>query len=147
MLLTEDSLNTEIHAYLKANGVHVDSQVVLKLYGKNYKPDFYIQNGLRICGEGEWQKSIAKGLSQAAFYLDSNDVDVSFTIIYSNELESSIKDPDEKRKVVELLQEQKFHVYYRRRNMPSAHKLLLFSELSPFFKNGDLSTRSSSRNN
>ncbi|MEJ2250390.1 MAG: N-6 DNA methylase, partial [Candidatus Lokiarchaeota archaeon] len=134
MGITEDSINSSIFLELKNLGLNIKTQVTTKIHGKTYKPDFYIQNDLKIYGEGEWQKSVATGLSQAATYLDDPSVDASFTIIYSNDLERVIKALSDEEDLHEILRTQIFHIYYKKKNEPSAHKRVKYNDLKSFFK-------------
>ncbi len=134
MGITEDSINSIIYSYLKNQGLNIEAQVTTKIYGKTFKPDFYLHNDIKIYGEGEWQKSLASGLSQAATYLDANDVDASFTLIYSNNLENEVKSISDDTDLQSVLEQYSYHIYYKRKSEPMAHERVRFGDFTPFFE-------------
>ena len=133
MRITEDSINSVVYSYLKNQGINIKAQITAKIHGKTYKPDFYLQNDFKIYGEGEWQKSLAAGLSQAATYLDAHDVGASFTLIYSNKLENEVKSLSSDVDLKSVLEQYSYHIYYKRKNEPMAHERLKFEDFFLFF--------------
>ena len=133
MGITEDSINSVIFSHLKSEAVKIEAQITIKVHGKTYKPDFCIQNDFKIYGEGEWQKSIATGLSQASTYLDAHDADASFTIIYSNNLERDVKSISNDTDLHTILEQHSYNVYYKRKGEPSTHERVPFKDLKVFF--------------
>lgn len=134
MGITEDSINSVIYSYLKNQGLSIEAQVTAKIHGKTYKPDFYLQNDFKIYGEGEWQKSLATGLSQAATYLDALDIDASFTLIYSNNLENEVKSLSSDIDLQSVLEQHSYHIYYKRKSEPMAHERVKFVDFTQFFE-------------
>lgn len=128
MGITEDSINSVIYSHLKNQGLTIEAQITTKIHGKTYKPDFFLQNDFKIYGEGEWQKSLASGLSQAATYLDSPNIDASFTLIYSNKLENEVKSLSSDIDLQDILEQHFYHIYYKRKGKP------LSLNDSPFFE-------------
>ena len=134
MGITEDSINSVVYSYLKNQGLSIEAQVTAKIHGKTYKPDFYLQNDFKIYGEGEWQKSLAFGLSQAATYLDAYDIDASFTLIYSNNLENEVKSLSSDTDLQSVLEQHSYHIYYKRKSEPMAHERVKFGDFTLFFE-------------
>jgi hypothetical protein len=68
--VTEDTINDLIASYMREKGFKITTQISAKLYSGNKKPDFELSNGEVLYGEGEWNSSYLKGMTQAIEYSD-----------------------------------------------------------------------------
>jgi type I restriction-modification system DNA methylase subunit len=87
---TEDSINDLIAAYLRDKGIKVTSQVSAKVHLREKKPDFELSNGKIIYGEGEWNSSYLKGMTQAIEYGDIPGASGYFLLGYPESLRDRI---------------------------------------------------------
>ena len=134
MGFTEDTINDLVSQYLrdmfKNPVIDILRETTVSVYKKTYKADFRIVHGDKIIfGEGEWEKSIVKGLDQAYTYLESQQASASFTLIYNNVLENMAKDSQTQDDLRKALEKGRFQIYYRWKGMPASHVRCSWSEL------------------
>jgi tRNA1(Val) A37 N6-methylase TrmN6 len=118
---TEDTINDLIAAYLRDSGIKVTTQVSAKVRLGNKKPDFELRNGKILYGEGEWNGSYLKGMTQAIEYGDIAGASGYFVIGYPELLRARISskktlttDPKE------LIGEAEFRGLLKLKDVPSS---------------------------
>jgi type I restriction-modification system DNA methylase subunit len=87
---TEDTINDIMASYLRGKGFKVTTQISAQLYSGNKKPDFELSNGKLLYGEGEWNGTYLKGMTQAIEYGDISGASGYFLIGYPESLRRKI---------------------------------------------------------
>ncbi len=88
---TEDTINDIMASYLREKGFKITTQISAPLYSGNKKPDFELSNGKLLYGEGEWNGSYLKGMTQAIEYGDISGASGYFLIGYPESLKRTLR--------------------------------------------------------
>jgi len=87
---TEDTINDLVAAYLREKGIKITTQISAKVHSGTKKPDFELCNGKILYGEGEWNNSYLKGMTQAIEYGDISGASGYFLLGYPDSLRAKI---------------------------------------------------------
>jgi len=87
---TEDTINDLIAAYLRAKGIKTTTQVMARVHSGKKKPDFELCNDKTLYGEGEWNSSYIRGMTQAIEYGDIPGASGYFLLGYPQSLRRRI---------------------------------------------------------
>jgi len=120
-LATEDTINDLIASFLRQKGLKVTTQVSASAYSGRKQPDFELSNGKIIYGEGEWNGSYLKGMTQAIEYGDIAGASGYFLLGYPESLRKRVRS-----KQLQLINPEKifgkteFRGLLKLKNMPSS---------------------------
>jgi len=88
---TEDTINDMIASFLRGKGFKITTQMSAQLYSGNKKPDFELSNSKVLYGEGEWNSSYLKGMTQAIEYGDISGASGYFLLGYPESLRKKLR--------------------------------------------------------
>ncbi len=88
--VTENTINDLVASYLRSRGIHTNSQLSTNIGGDRRQPDFELLNDVILYGEGEWNRSYAKGLTQAIEFGDIPGSSGYFLIGYPDALKKQV---------------------------------------------------------
>lgn len=130
MPITEDTINTWLRQYLKAQGLNIEAFVSAKLpSGASRLPDFEIRNSGVFYGEGEWRSNEGKGWAQAHDYSTVVGSSGSFLILYPDELREAAIQTRPAGREQEILSRFKYRVAFLRTGCATDMATLSLQEL------------------
>ena len=88
---TENTVNELMASYLRSQGIEITGELSSKAASGRRQPDFELRNGKLVYGEGEWNSSYSKGMSQAIDYGDIPGSSGYFILGYPESLRRKIK--------------------------------------------------------
>jgi len=134
---TEDTINDLLASFLRQKGLKVTTQVSAKLYSGRKKPDFELSNGKMIYGEGEWNGSYLKGMTQAIEYGDIVGASGYFLLGYPESLRKIIRSKQLQLIYPEkIFGETEFRGLLKLKNMPSSIFRGKAEEISKWIEDG-----------
>ncbi len=89
-MVTENTINDLLAAYLREHGLSVTTQPSARV-PRHRTPDFELRDGAILFGEGEWFSSYDRGLAQAVEYSDIPGASGYFLIGYPEELRDRVR--------------------------------------------------------
>jgi len=88
---TENTINELMASYLRSQGLKVTGEHSSTVYSGRKQPDFELRNGKLLYGEGEWNGSYIKGMTQAIEYGDIPGSSGYFLLGYPESLRRKVK--------------------------------------------------------